>query len=252
MTPGSLRVLRSGEAEATRLSRRDGSRGCRGPSGARQERAADDVDAIGLDDVVDLEVIEVGDLDPAFKPFADFLGVVLEAFERFDASLVDLAAFADQPGLGGSFDRPLGHEAAGDGADLRDPERLTNDRAAEVNLLDLGDKAFLDGLLDLVGDLINDVVTTDVDFLLIRRGDRYRSSNGATRKPMTIACEASAKRMSLSEIPPTPLQEDPGSGSSSFSSSSSSSSVRGLERPPGRRSLRIRLRLLTFCSAILV
>ena len=34
-------------------------------------------------------------------------------------------------------------------------------------------------------------------------------SSGATRKPMTIACEASARRMSLSLIPPTALQEDP-------------------------------------------
>src|SRR6185503_18102549 len=67
------------------------------PSGAtRLEGAPDHVDPIGLDHVIDLDVIEVGDLDAAFEALADLLDVVLEPLQRLERSLVDLAPFADQ------------------------------------------------------------------------------------------------------------------------------------------------------------
>ena len=111
------------------------------------------------------------DLDAALEVLGDFLDVVLEPLEGLDRPLVDLAALADQPGLGRALDRPLGDEAAGDGADLGDLEDLPDHGAAEVDLLDLGDEHPLDGLLDLVGDLVDDVVAADLDLLLVGQRD---------------------------------------------------------------------------------
>ena len=48
---------------------------------------------------------------------------------------------------------------------------LPDDGAAEVDLLDLGDEHALDGLLDLVGHLVDDVVAADVDLLLVGQRD---------------------------------------------------------------------------------
>ena len=66
---------------------------------------------------------------------------------------------------------------------------------------------------------------------------------------MTIACEASARTMSLSEIPPTAFKSTR-IGTSSFSSFSSSFMRASSE--PWTSALKIRLRLLIFCSAILL
>ena len=66
---------------------------------------------------------------------------------------------------------------------------------------------------------------------------------------MTIASEASARRMSLSVMPPTPFSRMR-IGTSAFWSFSSSL-VRA-SSDPWTSALRIRFRLLTFCSAILL
>ena len=69
------------------------------------------------------------------------------------------------------LDGALGDEAAGDGPDLGDLEDLADDGAAEVHLLDLGDEHALDGLLHVVSDLVDDVITTDLDLLLVGQRD---------------------------------------------------------------------------------
>src|SRR5690606_6139182 len=75
------------------------------------EGPADDLDAVRLDDVVDLDVIEPGDLDAALEVLADLADVVLEAAEGLDGTLVDLAPLADDPRLGVPLDDALGDEA---------------------------------------------------------------------------------------------------------------------------------------------
>ena len=87
-------------------------------------------------------------------------------------ALVDLAALANQANLGAAFDDTLGDEAAGHGADLGDLEDLPDDGTTEVDFLDLGNEQSLDGLLDVVGDLVDDVVAADLDLLLLGLDDR--------------------------------------------------------------------------------
>src|SRR5580658_4131762 len=123
----------------------------------RSKRAADDVDPVGFDDVVGLDVVEVADLDAAFEVLWDFLGVVLEPFEGFDRSFIDLASLTDQPDFGRAFDDALSYKATGDRTNLGDLEDLAHHGTAEMDFLDLRDEHPLDGLLDVVGHLVNDI-----------------------------------------------------------------------------------------------
>ena len=74
--------------------------------------------------------------------------------------------------MAAAFDNALGDEAAGHGAHLGDLEDLPDDGPTQVDFLDLGDQQSLDGLLDVVGDLVNDIVAADLDILLLGLDDR--------------------------------------------------------------------------------
>src|SRR5271165_1039935 len=134
--------------------------------------AANHVDPVSFDDVVGLDVVEVADLDAALEVLRDLFDIVLESLESLKRALVNLAALANQANLGAAFDDTLGDEAAGHGANLGDLEDLADDGTTEVDFLDLGDKESFDGLLDVVGDLVDDIVATDLDILLLGLDDR--------------------------------------------------------------------------------
>src|SRR6267143_2894607 len=112
-----------------------------GGSGA--EGPGDLLDAIGLDQVTDLDVVEVLDADPALEALAHFADVVFEALERGQRPVVDLDPVADHAHAGGPRDDAAAHEAAGDGADFGDLEQLAHLRLAQDDFLALrGQQAF--------------------------------------------------------------------------------------------------------------
>src|SRR5947199_358813 len=81
------------------------------------ERARHLFDAVGLDQVADLHVVEVLNADAALEALANLAHVVLEALERPDPPFVHLDAVADHPHPRRSGDHPRPAETAGDGAD---------------------------------------------------------------------------------------------------------------------------------------
>src|SRR5438128_1511579 len=69
------------------------------------QRALHLLDAVGLDDVADLEVVVAGDLEAAFEAFAHLARIFLETLERIETDRavhrrVDDHAFADDADLG--------------------------------------------------------------------------------------------------------------------------------------------------------
>src|SRR6185503_5370528 len=78
------------------------------------QRRSDLLDFVAFDDVAGLVAVEVIELDAALQPRADFVGIILEAFERGDLALVHDLAAAPQPRRGVAVDLALGDEAAGD------------------------------------------------------------------------------------------------------------------------------------------
>src|SRR5262245_7966942 len=96
------------------------------------------IDAVGLDDVADLDVVVAGDLHAALEAFAHLADVLLEPLEGLQAGgairgRVDHDALANHAHLGVALDVALRDVAAGDGADAADLERVAHDGPAEVN-----------------------------------------------------------------------------------------------------------------------
>src|SRR3712207_741729 len=124
----------------------------------------------GLDDVLELDVVERPETDTALVAVADLGHVVLEATQRLDGEVVgDDPPVADQPGLRVPGDRPAADDGARHVADPRHPEDLADLRRAERDLLVLRLEHALEGRLDLLDRLVDDRVVPDVDALEIGR-----------------------------------------------------------------------------------
>src|SRR4051794_15601950 len=122
----------------------------------------------GLDDVLDLDVVERPQADTALVALADLGDVVLEPAQRLDGQVVgDDDAVADQPGLRVTDDRAATDDRTRDVADARHPEDLADLRGAELDLLVLGLEHALEGRLDLLDRLVDDRVVPDVDALAV-------------------------------------------------------------------------------------
>src|SRR5215471_12567037 len=102
---------------------------------ARVERASHFLDAVRLDQVADLHVVEVLDADTALEPLAHLTGVVFEPLQRRQRPVIHLDARADNADPGGARDDPAPDEAPGDRADLGDLEELPHLRFAQHDLL---------------------------------------------------------------------------------------------------------------------
>src|SRR3954453_8379921 len=122
----------------------------------------------GLDDVLDLDVVERPQADTALVALADLGDVVLEPAQRIDGQVVgDDDAVADQPGLRVTDDRAATDDRTRDVADARHPEDLADLRRAELDLLVLRLEHALEGRLDLLDRLVDDRVVPDVDALAV-------------------------------------------------------------------------------------
>src|SRR5664280_2178500 len=123
---------------------------------------------VGLDHVLDLDVVERAQPDTALVAVAHLRDVVLEAPQRVDGQVVgDHDAVPDQPGLAVAHDRPRAHQGTGDVADARHPEHLTHLGGAELRLLVLGLKHPAQRVLDVVERLVDHPVHPDVDVFAV-------------------------------------------------------------------------------------
>src|SRR5215218_7080997 len=118
-----------------------------------------------FDLVAFLDVLVVLQADAALVAGGHGAGVLLEAAQRADPTLVDDHAVADQPGPGAPGDLAGGDVGAGDHADPRHPEQLPDLRRAELALLELGGEHALERLLDVLDHLVDDRVQADVHAL---------------------------------------------------------------------------------------
>src|SRR5262249_30653578 len=109
-------------------------------------------------DVSVLQVIEPGEADTALVVRLDLADVVAESPQGLDPIRRDDLARA--PDAGAAADDPaVGDEAAGDDRALADPEDLADLRAG---LDDLRLQQALEGCLDVIRELVDDVVEPNV------------------------------------------------------------------------------------------
>src|SRR2546423_76500 len=136
---------------------------CRRRRRFRQVGALDLPRLVDLEDVAFLHVVEALEQDPALEALGDRASVVLEARQLRDRGLLDDRAVADAPHRRAAADIALGHVAARDRAESRDPEQgpdldladrlLGRDRAEHAD----------ERLLDVLGQLVDDAVGSDLD-----------------------------------------------------------------------------------------
>src|SRR5690606_37427473 len=103
-------------------------------------------------------------------PGRDLADVVLEAAEAPDVACVDDDAVADEADAVAPVHLPLDDVAAGDGARLRDAERLAHLDGAEDVLLLLGREEPLERVAHLLDGVVDDGVEADVDLLALGDG----------------------------------------------------------------------------------
>src|SRR5690606_37002942 len=120
-----------------------------------------------LDEVTSLDVVEAIDADPAFETLFDLLGVILEALEAAEFTLVDQRAAAQHLRLSVAPHDALGDHAAGDHARLRDLEDGADLRSTHPPLDELRRQHALHQRPDIVHDVVDDVVLADLHLLLM-------------------------------------------------------------------------------------
>src|SRR3984893_1217291 len=123
------------------------------------------LDLVGLDDVALLEVLVDVDPDTALQSGQHFVDVVLEALETRNLALVNRLVVPQNLGERPARDLAVQHPGAGDDAQLRDLDRREDFSAAFPDLDEGWLVEALDGAFDVVGDVVDDVVTANVDLL---------------------------------------------------------------------------------------
>ena len=107
--------------------------------------------------------MEVRQLDPALVVRPHFADVVTEATERLDAIGGDDLRAAPDADVPTANDPAVGHERAGDDRVLADPDDLANLCSTLDDLDDHRLKEALEGRIHIVGELVDDVVESNVD-----------------------------------------------------------------------------------------
>src|SRR5438552_12050704 len=121
-------------------------------------RLSDSFDRDHFNDIADLDVIETFERDAAFQTRFDFTDVVFESAQRGQAAGPDDDVVAQETRLrvAGSGDAAVDDETAGDRADLRRFENLTNFGRADARFFQRRLEQPGHRLLNLVGDVVDD------------------------------------------------------------------------------------------------
>src|SRR5205814_716890 len=118
-----------------------------------------------LDDIALFEVVVVREPDPALKVLLYLALVVTEAAQRVDPIGRDHLAAPPDASARAADDSAIGHEGAGDDRALADAEDLAHLRPALDHLYLLRLEQALQGRVDVVRELVDDVVGPNVHAL---------------------------------------------------------------------------------------
>src|SRR6267378_5243747 len=122
-----------------------------------------------FEDVADLDVIKISNAGAAFETRAYFAGVILETLQRTELRGINHRTIAQHSHLRVALQDPVDHVAASNRARSLDPERVAHFRAAQVCFRDNRLKQAFHGLLQLVGNFVDDCVRADVHMFLLRQ-----------------------------------------------------------------------------------
>src|SRR6476619_4761521 len=114
-----------------------------------------------LEDVALLHVVEAVEADAALEALCDLASVVLESLQLRDGRRVDHSTVADHTDARVATDHAVGDHAARDRAEPGDPEERAYLGLADRLLRRDGCKLADERLLDLLGQLVDDVVGAD-------------------------------------------------------------------------------------------
>src|SRR5579875_95644 len=120
---------------------------------------------VRLDYVAGPEILVVRQAHAALEALVHLAHVFFEAPERSDRALPQDDTVSEEPHLRTTADRAVGHIAAGDKADPRDPEHFANFRLSGHHLFELWSQHADDSGLDVFDQLVNDLVRPDLDSL---------------------------------------------------------------------------------------
>src|SRR2546423_7917848 len=121
-----------------------------------------------LEPVAFLHVVEAVEEDAALEALRNLADVVLEPLQLRDRRRVDHCAVADHADARVTTDDAVGDHAAGDRAEPRDPEERAHLGLADRLLRRDGGELAHQRLLDLLGQLVDDVVGADLDAFTCR------------------------------------------------------------------------------------
>ena len=103
----------------------------------RFQGAGDFLDLEALDEIANLDVVVILEPGATLVPFTGLSDFVLETTQGLQGALVNNHVVPQQPHLRAAADIALGHETAGDLADLGDVEDLANFRVAQELFLQI-------------------------------------------------------------------------------------------------------------------
>src|SRR5262249_14177612 len=123
----------------------------------------------GFDDITDFDVVESLDTDAAFISRFHFSDILLEAAEGGHAALVHDDVVSQEANLRSSQHLPVHHIGSRDCADLGNLEGVANLGPSQVELAHLRLQETHHGAFDLVMDLVDYRVRSNVYLLLLRQ-----------------------------------------------------------------------------------
>src|SRR5215203_424420 len=130
-------------------------------------------DVIALDHVAGAHVLVVLEGHAALLAGRDLAGIVLEALELRQATLVDDDVVADETHVRPALDDAVEDAAAGDLPDLRHVEDLEYLRLPEALLAKSGGEKARHGLLHVIHEVVDDVVIADFNAKPLGRLTRF-------------------------------------------------------------------------------
>ncbi len=140
--------------------------------------ACDFFDLIGFQLVAFFDVVKPSELDTAFHAALDFANVIFFATQRFQWIIAHDTAVANDADSAISLDLTAHHAATGDRSGATNGKGPQDHGHADFHDLLIGFEAAFERRLDIIGDLVNDFVATNLDLDFVgqaapdRRGRR--------------------------------------------------------------------------------
>src|SRR5712692_11658197 len=123
--------------------------------------------AEAFQDIADLHVVEIGDTYAALKSSTNFAGVILESLQGVELRRINHSTFTQYADLRVALQDAIDHVAARNRPRALDAERVAHFRTAQIRFRDHWLEQAFHGLLQLVGNFVDDRVRADVHMFLL-------------------------------------------------------------------------------------